>query len=149
MDVLIRWHPTALYWSPDRAYHRYEGVEAMTCDGRMVDRRSPAQDLQPPPGLDRGVSGASTRACEPAHSRGTARGLGASIAAQAIQASTDPALLYKMIRVEGFRKFRELARKEFNREVGIKFTSTELLAIFEYLDHQITLQQLAYRRNPS
>jgi hypothetical protein len=70
-------------------------------------------------------------------------------AAQAIQASTDPALLYKMIRIEGFRKFRELARKEFNREVGIKFTSTELLAIYEYLDHQITLQQLAYRRNAS
>lgn len=36
MDLLIRWHPTRAGWSPDRAYHTYEHVEAVTCDGHFV-----------------------------------------------------------------------------------------------------------------
>jgi hypothetical protein len=76
---------------------------------------------------------------------GEPRGVWVVRAAKAMQATTDPALLYRIVRIEGFPKFRRLARKEFKREAGIRFTDTELQAIFDHLDLYIYLEERKFR----
>jgi hypothetical protein len=67
-------------------------------------------------------------------------------AAGALRAVLDPARLYRLVRIEGYHKFRVAARRFFKSEADYRFTDQEIRWMYEYLDRYVTTMQTLYQR---